>query len=69
MKSTVSEKPCEKEIGYPCLKRGNNGLVVLMTSEKEGTVVNATEAHGLGKHYDGWLMGGIFHGSVCLENT
>jgi hypothetical protein len=72
MKSTVSEKPCESKIEYPCLMN-DRMKVVLFSSAGTGTVVKILDddcsfdlgAHGRECFKDGYSL---FTGSVCLEN-
>lgn len=71
MKSTVSEKPCEAEIEYPCL-RGDVYKIILFGLNKKGTVISveSSSVYKVGEHIEGGKAANYkpFHGSVCLEN-
>ena len=73
MKSIKSDKPCEPTITYPCLMhKPANGLVVLMTKDKRGTVIytGSSDVYDVGDTSEGFLMFHftLYNGSVCLEN-
>jgi hypothetical protein len=76
MKSTVSEKPCESEVKYPCLMKYHKGYgIILFDKESCGTVVDDGHSSGgrfnhVGYYSETWKMNDYepFHGSVCLEN-
>jgi len=73
MKSTVTEKPCEKKSKYPCLMlSGINGMVWLIYKSGCGTRITDKTEHTdvIGFFNDNLDMEDFkpFHGSVCLEN-
>lgn len=65
MKSEVTK---EAEV-YPMLKQGDNGLVILLTSSRVGTVlVRGESGNSVGKHRDSWVGLMAFDGAVKLSN-
>jgi hypothetical protein len=77
MKSTISENPNADAKPYPKLmhyvdNRDRNGMVLLMVSETDGTVVYASEgvSYVLGYYASSWDPAGLvdFTGTVTLSN-
>jgi len=54
---------------YPKLMVSEDGLIVLMESYGEGTIVNENIRFGIGYHEAFWNMQNFknFHGSITLE--
>ena len=67
MKSTKNERVIAKE-EYPCLKTDGDGLVVLFTAPRIGTIVSGWG--DLGEFYESWDSDGFttYHGTITLEN-
>jgi len=78
MKSTLSNKSCEKELPYPKLMKSDSSTaIVLMTHEEAGgngvgVVVHGKnkDRRGIGFHHNKWKLSSFidYNGSVCLEN-
>ena len=68
MKSTISQKPYEAEIKYPCLMVHEDGNVYKMFDEDKGFLVYEKEPLSSVDQKTGISNLRIFHGSVCLEN-
>ena len=75
MKSTITESP-PREITYPCLMQSLKGMIVLFTSETEGTVIHVGEGpHFLGYHCPEWIKANDAHiwtpftGTLTLSNS
>ncbi len=71
MKVEVKEKT-EKEIEYPCLMKSDDGMTVLMTSDKVGIVIidRLDCDWNVGYYHNDWTMSRfkLFNGSVTLSN-
>ena len=72
MKSVLSDKCCKKEEKpFPKLMISTNDrkLIVLFTSESEGTVVHkGNSVWLLGSHNNNWCHFKDYEGDVCLTN-
>ena len=76
MKSTITESQ-PPVITYPCLMQSLVGLIVLFTSETEGTVIHVgdDEYNSLGDHKGCWRIAtddtywAPFTGTITLSNS
>lgn len=72
VKSKIIEKDREEpKPEWPKLMSGLDGLVVLFSEPKSGTVVIPNPHNGLSYHYEGWDMAAFkpFTDKVVLENV
>lgn len=75
MKVTLSRRPKEPEITYPCLLEASNmaGRIVLFTAPNRGTVISEFADKGyykVGEYQNCWDMEHFrpYRGAVILEN-
>jgi hypothetical protein len=71
MKSTKCDKGTTGELPFPKLMMGALGNVVLMTSDKHGTVVHTGGYHEVGLTLACWQMDCLedYSGAITLENS
>jgi len=60
-----------KALPYPKLMTDNDGLIVLMYCDGNGTVVTGSLAYTTGYHVNNWKMSAFqdFEGEVLLSNN
>lgn len=69
MKTTAKENTVTPD-EYPCLKKANDGRIVLFCAPKMGAVVHIENTGYLGHQSECWNEDNftLWHGSVTLEN-